>query len=171
MSLPNWPSRKALLRAVTVLAISLAGLFSTVAPAQAAPTRDKELGQVQTITTVGGFCAGSIRVWASANAEWHGRAMLNVQALPWQGLSGSSSGWSSGSAAGSSLAASCSVGVRVAWRNVHTGKTGEWKFQLTAGPSGSMQHAMFQPTGKGRVVTDVTTDQLNIPSHGEFDAE
>jgi hypothetical protein len=165
MSLPKWPSRKALLRSAAVLFIVLAGLFGTIAPAQAAPTRDTELGQVQTLATGGVFCGGSIRIWASTNPDWGDRSILNAQALPM----GIGSGSANGSPSGSSIAANCSVQVRVAWRNVSNGRTGEWRFGLTAGPYGSMQYALFQPTGKGRIVTDVTTDQLNIPCHGEYD--
>ncbi|WP_157108810.1 hypothetical protein [Aldersonia kunmingensis] len=165
MSLPTTPIRQPLLRAATVLFVLLAGLFGMTAPAQAAPTRVTELGQVHTLAGGSLFCAGSVRVWATTNTDWGDRSILNAQALPMQGLATGSVGTS----AGSSLGGPCVVGVRVGWRNVTTGQVGEWRFAVTSGPYGSMQYALFQPTGKGRIVTDVTTDQLNIPSFSAYD--
>lgn len=165
MGLPNWTNRKTALRGSAVLSVMLAGLIGSVVPAHAAPTRDSELGQVLTLASGSPMCGGSIRVWASTSPDWGDRSILNAQALPMQGIASGSAG----SAAGSSLGGICTVGVRVAWRNITNGRTGEWRFGVAAGPYGSIQYALFQPTGKGRVVTDVTTDTLHIPAHGEYD--
>lgn len=157
MHMPKWASRTSILRGLTMLIVVVAGLFGAIAPANAAPTFTTELGQVQTLANGALVCGGSLRVWASTNPDWGDQAILNVQSGPMTGYAG-----------GSSLTPVCSVGVKVAWRNVSTGRTGEWNFILVAGVYGSIQYALFQPTGRGHVVTDTTTSSLHLPGHGEF---
>ncbi|MBD0324003.1 MAG: hypothetical protein ICV72_11550, partial [Aldersonia sp.] len=125
------------------------------APATAA---NYEFGQVQTLANGAVFCGGNIRTWATTSPDWPGRAIINVQSLPMGGYGG-----------GSSVTPVCNVPVKVAWRNVNSGRTGAYDLVVVAGIYGSLQYALFQDTGPGRVVADVTTGAWHIPARGEFD--
>ncbi len=107
----------------------------------------------------GGLCGGSIRTWADTSPDYPGRAVLNVQALPIQGVGPGQY----------PLAPLCNVDTTVAWRNVNTGAAGEYRLNVVSGIYGSILYANFQDTGPGHIEVTVTTNNLNVPAHGAFD--
>ncbi|AHH21340.1 hypothetical protein NONO_c65700 [Nocardia nova SH22a] len=107
----------------------------------------------------GGLCGGSIRTWADTSPDYPGRAVLNVQALPIQGVGPGQY----------PLAPLCNVDTTVAWRNVNTGAAGEYKLNVVSGIYGSILYASFQDTGAGHIEVTVTTNNLSVPAHGAFD--
>ncbi|MEV5651434.1 hypothetical protein AB0L57_24560 [Nocardia sp. NPDC052254] len=107
----------------------------------------------------GGLCGGSIRTWADTSPDYPGRAVLNVQALPIQGVGSGQY----------PLAPLCNVDTTVAWRNVNTGAAGEYRLNVVSGIYGSILYANFQDTGAGHIEVTVTTNNLNVPAHGAFD--
>ncbi|UFS93603.1 hypothetical protein [Nocardia huaxiensis] len=135
--------------------VAAAALVATAAPA---PARLVEFPQVPTLLR-DTPCMGNIRSWADTGPQWPGRAIISVQALPIVG-------YTSGEY---SFAPQCETVVTVAWRNVNTGRAGEYRVTLVAGIYGSIQYAQFQDTDPGHVVVTVYTDMANIPQHGAFD--
>ncbi|NUS42842.1 MAG: hypothetical protein HOQ24_04005 [Mycobacteriaceae bacterium] len=107
----------------------------------------------------GGLCWGNIRTWADTNPAWDGKAIINIQGLPIQGIGNGSH----------PLAPLCHVNTTVHWRNTTTGAAGRYPVNLVTGIYGSIQYALFQPTGPGHVEVTVTTDNAHIASHGAFD--
>ncbi|WP_227985115.1 hypothetical protein [Nocardia spumae] len=107
----------------------------------------------------GGLCGGNIRTWADTSSDYPGRAILNVQALPIQGVGPGQY----------PLAPLCNVDTTVAWRNVNTGAAGEYRLNVVSGIYGSILYATFQDTGPGHIEVTVTTNNLSIPAHGGFD--
>ncbi|WP_433682838.1 hypothetical protein [Nocardia sp. CA-119907] len=142
-------------RAATVLVG--AALAAGVGAAQA-DAATIEFPQVPTLAH-GGICWTSIRTWADTSSEWPGRAILNVRALPATGLGPGDY----------PLAPLCEVRTTVAWRNLSTGATGVYENNVVTGLYGSIQYALFQDTGPGRVEVTVTTDTASVPAHGTFD--
>ncbi|MET9485826.1 hypothetical protein [Nocardia sp. NPDC006630] len=136
---------------------SLAGATMIVSapPAQA---QTVEFPQVPTMFR-DGLCGGSIRVWADTSPDWPGRAIINVRAQPIVGFGPGE--WS--------FAPLCENLTTVAWRNMNTGATGEYRVVVTAGIYGSVQYALFQDTGPGHIVVTSYTDMANIPQTGAFD--
>ncbi|MBL1075965.1 hypothetical protein JK358_16325 [Nocardia sp. 2] len=104
-------------------------------------------------------CGATIRSWADTSPQWPGRAIISVQATPVVGYTNGEY----------SFAPQCETLVTVAWRNVNTGRVGEYRVPLVAGIYGSIQYAMFQDTDPGHVVVTVFTDMPNVPQHGAFD--
>ncbi|MEU6564941.1 hypothetical protein [Nocardia nova] len=107
----------------------------------------------------GGLCGASIRTWADTSPDYPGRAVLNVQALPIQGVGPGQY----------PFAPLCNVDTTVAWRNVNTGAAGEYKLNVVSGIYGSILYAAFQDTGAGHIEVTVTTNNLSVPAHGAFD--
>ncbi len=107
----------------------------------------------------GGLCGGNIRTWADTSPDYPGRAVLNVQALPIQGVGSGQY----------PFAPLCNVDTTVAWRNVNTGAAGEYRLNVVSGIYGSILYANFQDTGPGHIEVIVTTNNLNVPAHGAFD--
>ncbi|WP_228818450.1 hypothetical protein [Nocardia transvalensis] len=107
----------------------------------------------------GGLCWGNIRTWADTSPDFPGRAVLNVQALPIQGIGPGQY----------PLAPLCDVDTTVAWRNLNTGATGEYRLNVVAGIYGSILYAQFQDTGPGRIEATVSTSNLNAPARATFD--
>ncbi|MEU0499703.1 hypothetical protein [Nocardia sp. NPDC005998] len=142
-------------RAATVLAG--AALAAGVGAAQA-DAATVEFPQVPTLAH-GGVCWTSIRTWADTSSEWPGRAILNVRANPAAGLGPGDY----------PLAPLCEVRTTVTWRNLSTGATGVYENNVVTGLYGSIQYALFQDTGPGRVEVTVTTDTASVPAHGTFD--
>ncbi|WP_063036537.1 hypothetical protein [Nocardia pseudovaccinii] len=143
-------------RAATVLAgMAVAAGVVGVAPAQAATV---QFPQVPTLAH-GGLCWTTVRTWADTSAQWPGRAVLNVRADPAVGLGPGDY----------PLAPLCEVRTTVAWRNLNTGATGSYDNNVVTGLYGSIQYALFQDTGPGRVEVTVSTDTASVPAHGWFD--
>ncbi|WP_433759008.1 hypothetical protein [Nocardia sp. CA-135398] len=143
-------------RAATVLAgAAVAAGVVVAAPAEAATA---QFPQVPTLAH-GGLCWTTIRTWADTSAQWPGRAVLNVRADPAVGLGPGDY----------PLAPLCEVYTTVAWRNLNTGATGRYENNVVTGLYGSIQYALFQDTGPGRVEVTVTTDTANVPAHAWFD--
>ncbi|MBF6544170.1 hypothetical protein [Nocardia brasiliensis] len=143
-------------RAGVVLAgAALAALVGPGAPANAVTT---EFPQVPTLAH-GGLCWTSIRTWADVNPAWPGRAILNIQALP---LAGIGSG-------DYPFAPVCEVRTMVDWRNTTTGAAGRYEDTVVTSMYGSIQYALFQDTGPGRIEVTVSTDAASIPARGSFD--
>jgi len=144
-------------RAATVLAGAAlaAGAIGSAAPASAATV---EFPQVPTLAH-GGLCWTSIRTWADTSPDWPGRAILNVRANPVSGLGPGDY----------PLAPLCEIHTTVAWRNLNTGATGAYDNNVVTGIYGSIQYALFQDTGPGRVEVTVSTDSASLPAHGVFD--
>lgn len=105
-----------------------------------------------------GYCGGSIRTWAETGPEYPGRAIFNVQALPIGGVGPGPY----------SFAPLCETVTTVAWRNTNTGAVGEYRVTVVAGIYGSIQYALFQDTGPGRIDVTVYTDMPNVPQRGSF---
>ncbi|WP_433199518.1 hypothetical protein ACQP1G_06725 [Nocardia sp. CA-107356] len=143
-------------RAATVLAgAALAAGVVGAAPADAATV---EFPQVPTLAH-GGICWTSIHTWAETSPQWPGRAILNVRADPVAGVGPGDY----------PLAPLCEVRTTVAWRNLNTGATGVYENNVVTGLYGSIQYALFQDTGPGRVEVTVSTDTASVPAHGTFD--
>lgn len=136
----------------TVLAA--AGVVATAAPASAATT---EFPQVPSLMR-DGYCGGAIRTWAETGPEYPGRAIFNVKALPIAGIGPGPY----------SFAPLCETVTTVAWRNMNTGAVGEYRVTVVAGIYGSLQYALFQDTGPGRIDVTVYTDMPNVPQRGSF---
>ncbi|MRH86674.1 hypothetical protein GFY24_04180 [Nocardia sp. SYP-A9097] len=132
-----------------------ATMIVSSAPAHA---RTVEFPQVPTMFR-DGLCGGSVRVWADTDPQWGGRAIFNVKANPIVGYGPGEY----------SAAPLCENLTTVAWRNVNTGATGEYRVTVVAGIYGSIQYALYQDTGPGHIVVTSYTDLANIPQHGEFD--
>jgi hypothetical protein len=143
-------------RAGVVLAgAALAALVGPGAPAEAVTI---EFPQVPTLA-YGGLCGTTIRTWADVSPAWPGRAILNVRALPVVGIGPGDY----------PLAPLCEVNTTVSWRNMTTGAVGRYDNTVVTGLYGSMQYALFQDTGPGRIQVTVTTDAASIPAYGWFD--
>ncbi len=141
-------------RAGTLVCVAVAAQFGLSATASAAIT---EFSQTQTLANGALVCGGNIRAWGETNPDWPDKAILNMQATPMIGFAGISS-----------LTPVCNVFTTLTWRNLDTGATGKMTQNVVAGMYGSIQYALYQPTGRGRIVVDVTTNMPNIPGHGEF---
>ena len=107
----------------------------------------------------GGLCGAGIRTWADTGPDYPGRAVLNVQALPIQGIGPGQY----------PFAPLCNVDTTVAWRNVNTGAAGEYRLNVVSGIYGSILYANLQDTGPGHIEVTVTTNNLSVPAHGAFD--
>ncbi|MFI6367047.1 hypothetical protein ACIBG0_30335 [Nocardia sp. NPDC050630] len=143
-------------RVATVLAgAAVAAGVVGAGPAKAATV---QFPQVPTLAH-GGLCWTTIRTWADTSAQWPGRAVLNVRADPAMGLGPGDY----------PLAPLCEVYTTVAWRNLNTGATGNYDNNVVTGLYGSIQYALFQDTGPGRVEVTVTTDTASVPAHAWFD--
>ncbi|TSE02224.1 hypothetical protein FOS14_01015 [Skermania sp. ID1734] len=125
------------------------------APGAGATTTD--FTQTQTLANGALICGGNIRVWATTSPDWPDKAILNMQSGPLIGFGGPYP-----------FAPVCNVPVNVDWRNLDTGATGRWSVNVVAGMYGSIQYALYQPTGTGHITATVTTGSLNIPGHGDF---
>lgn len=143
-------------RAATVLAG--AAVAAGVVGAAHAHAATVQFPQVPTLAH-GGLCWTTIRTWADTSPDWPGRAVLNVRADPVSGLGPGDY----------PLAPLCEVRASVAWRNLHTGATGTYDNNVVTGLYGSIQYALFQDTGPGRIEVTVTTDTANVPARGTFD--
>ncbi|MEV0298768.1 hypothetical protein [Nocardia sp. NPDC050710] len=106
----------------------------------------------------GGLCWTSIQTWADTSPEWPGRAVMNVRATPVSGIGPGAY----------PLAPLCEVPTTVAWRNLDTGATGSYFNVVVTGIYGSIQYALFQDTGPGRIEVTVSTDTVNIPARATF---
>lgn len=142
-------------RAATVLAATATAALLGTAQASAGTV---SFPPVPT-TAHGGLCWTTIQTWADTSPEWPGRAILNVRALPVAGIGPGLY----------PLAPLCEVRTTVAWRNLNTGATGAYENTVVTGIYGSIQYALFQDTGPGRIEVTVTTDALSIPARGTFD--
>ncbi|MFF0529100.1 hypothetical protein ACFYT3_11965 [Nocardia amikacinitolerans] len=143
-------------RAATVLAATATtALIGTGAQANAGTV---SFPNVPTMAH-GGLCWTAIQTWADTSPEYPGRAILNVRALPVAGIGPGQY----------PLAPLCEVRTTVAWRNLNTGATGAYENTVVTGIYGSIQYALFQDTGPGRIEVTVTTDALSIPARGTFD--
>ncbi|MFQ6392189.1 hypothetical protein ACLMAJ_01910 [Nocardia sp. KC 131] len=117
-----------------------------------------EFPQVPTLAR-GGLCWTNIRTWADTSADWPGRAIFNVRALPVAGIGPGSH----------PLAPLCEVDTTVAWRNMTTGAAGAYHNTVVTGIYGSIQYALYQDTGPGRIEVTVTTNNVSIPARATFD--
>ncbi|MFF0491512.1 hypothetical protein ACWDSJ_32855 [Nocardia sp. NPDC003482] len=131
------------------------GTIALVAPAAAQTT---EFPQTPSMY-YGGFCWGNIRTWADTSPDYPGRAVVNVQALPIQGVGPGQY----------PFAPLCNVETTVSWRNMNTGAAGEYRLNVVTGIYGSILYAMFQDTGPGHIEVIVTTNALHAPAHGSFE--
>ncbi|MBF6210745.1 hypothetical protein IU433_09490 [Nocardia puris] len=143
-------------RAAIVLAASAAAtVLGSGASAHAATVGFPDVPTVAR----GGLCWTTIQTWADTSPEWPGRAILNMRAAPVSGVGPGRY----------PLAPLCEVKATVAWRNVTTGAAGVYENIVVTGIYGSIQYALFQDTGPGRVDVTVTTDAPSIPAHASFD--
>ncbi len=124
------------------------------APAQAAIT---EFTPTQTLYFGATVCGGNLRAWAETNPDWPGRAILHLQATQAVGIDGISS-----------FAPVCNVSAGISWRNLDTGAAGTWPVHVVAGFYGSIEYALFQETGPGRVSATVSTGAWHLQGRGEF---
>ncbi|MFC9998731.1 hypothetical protein [Nocardia sp. NPDC127526] len=129
-----------------------------IVPGPPAAAQTVEFPQVPTFFRPG-LCGSAIRSWADTSTQWPGRAILSVQALPVTGYGPEPH----------SFAPVCESVVTVAWRNMNTGRVGEYRVYVEAGIYGSMQYAEFQDTGPGHVVVTIYTDMANATQRGWFD--
>ncbi len=143
-------------RTGTLVCVAVAAQFGLSPSASAAIT---EFSQTQTLANGALVCGGNIRAWGETNSNWPDKAILNMQATPMVGVGGTGS---------SAFAPVCNVFTTLTWRNLDTGATGQMTQNVVAGMYGSILYALYQPTGRGRIVVDVTTNMPNIPGHGEF---
>ncbi|MFG1791825.1 hypothetical protein [Nocardia altamirensis] len=134
-----------------------AAVTALVGPGAQAKAVTIEFPQVPTLA-YGGLCGTTIRTWADVSPAWPGRAILNVRALPVIGIGPGDY----------PLAPLCEVNTTVAWRNTTTGAVGRYDNTVVTGLYGSMQYALFQDTGPGRIEVTVTTDAASIPAYGWF---
>ncbi|QIS06111.1 hypothetical protein F5X71_30790 [Nocardia brasiliensis] len=141
-----------------VLVPAAAALAALAGPGTEANAVTTEFPQVPTLAH-GGLCWTTLRTWADVSPAWPGRAILNIQALPLVGIGPGEY----------PLAPVCEVNTTVDWRNTTTGATGRYSDTVVAGMYGSIQYALFQDTGPGRVEVTVTTDAASVPAHGSFD--
>lgn len=144
-------------RSAAILLGSL-GAAAAIASSAVAGAQTVEFPQTPSLY-YGGLCGGNIRTWADTSPDYAGRAVINVQALPIQGIGPGSY----------PLAPLCNVDTTVAWRNLNTGATGQYRVNVVAGIYGSILYAVYQNTGPGRIDVTVTTNNLSVPSHGSFD--
>ncbi|MFI6868476.1 hypothetical protein [Nocardia sp. NPDC050406] len=131
-----------------------AAVLAAAAPVSAATT---EFPQVPSLMR-NGYCGGSIRSWAETAPEYPGRAIFNVQALPIGGIGPGPY----------AFAPLCETVTTVAWRNTNTGAAGEYRVTVVAGIYGSLQYALFQDTGPGRIDVTIYTDMPNLPQRASF---
>uniref|UniRef100_UPI0020B40B61 hypothetical protein n=1 Tax=Nocardia alni TaxID=2815723 RepID=UPI0020B40B61 len=143
-------------RIAAVLLASL-GAATAIASSTVAGADTVQFPQTQSLF-YGGLCVGNIRVWADTSPDYPGRAVMNVQAQPINGV---------GSGA-YPLAPLCNVLTTVAWRNLDTGAVGQWRVNVVAGIYGSILYALYQNTGPGHVAATVTTNNVSAPSHATF---
>jgi hypothetical protein len=144
-------------RSAAILLGSL-GAAAAIASSAVAGAQTVEFPQTPSLY-YGGLCGGNIRTWADTSPDYAGRAVINVQALPIQGIGPGSY----------PLAPLCNVDTTVAWRNLNTGAAGQYRVNVVAGIYGSILYAVYQNTGPGRIDVTVTTNNLSVPSHGSFD--
>ncbi|WP_067653028.1 hypothetical protein [Nocardia harenae] len=143
-------------RAATVLAG--AAVATTLGAGAQATAATVEFPQVPTLAR-GGLCWTSVRTWADTSPQYPGRAILNMRAEPVSGV-------------GPGLypfAPLCEVRTTIAWRNLNTGAAGAYENLVVTGIYGSIQYALFQDTGPGRIEVTVTTDNASVPARGSFD--
>ncbi|WP_232236296.1 hypothetical protein [Nocardia sp. BMG51109] len=107
----------------------------------------------------GGLCGGNIRTWADTSPDQPGRAIINIQALPIQGVGDGRY----------PFAPLCDVDTTVAWRNTTTGQAGEFRQNVVAGIYGSILYAQYQDTGPGHIEVTVSTANQNVPARGSFE--
>ena len=141
-----------IVRAAAILAAVTLGIIT---PAKA---ETADFPQVPTLT-YGGWCWTNIRTWAQTRPDWPGRAIINIQALPVQGIGPGRH----------PFAPLCNVLTTVAWRNTITGAQGAYQTIVVTGIYGSLQYSVFQPTGPGHIEIDVTTNNASIPAHASFE--
>ncbi|MBF6060690.1 hypothetical protein IU500_07850 [Nocardia terpenica] len=144
-------------RAIAVVLGSL-GAAGAVASSTQASAQTVEFPQTPSVF-YGGLCWGNIRTWADTSPDYPGRAVLNVQALPIQGVGPGQY----------PLAPLCNVDTTVSWTNTTTGATGQYRLNVVSGIYGSILYALFQDTGPGHIEVVVTTNNLSLPAHGSFD--
>ncbi|UGT64325.1 hypothetical protein [Nocardia asteroides] len=143
-------------RAATVLAG--AAVATTLGAGAQAAAATVEFPQVPTLAR-GGLCWTSVRTWADTSPQYPGRAILNMRAEPVSGV-------------GPGIypfAPLCEVRTTIAWRNLNSGATGVYENLVVTGIYGSIQYALFQDTGPGRIEVTVTTDNASVPARGTFD--
>jgi|GEM_PF-3463768 hypothetical protein len=133
------------------------GAVTAVASSAAAGAQTVEFPQTTSLF-YGGLCGGNIRTWADTSPGYAGRAVINIQATPIQGLGPGQY----------PLAPLCNVDTTVAWRNRDTGAVGQWRTNVVAGIYGSILYALYQNTGPGTIDVTVTTNNLSLPTHGTF---
>ncbi|RJO75845.1 hypothetical protein D5S18_13815 [Nocardia panacis] len=142
-------------RAATFAVASAVTVVVASAHANAATV---ELPGVPTLAH-GGLCGTTIRTWADTGPQWPGRMIVNVRADPVIGVGPGAY----------PLAPLCEVWTSVAWRNTRTGATGVYDNNVVTGMYGSIQYALFQDTGPGRVELTVTTNAASLPAHGSVE--
>lgn len=141
----------------TIVGVVLGGFTAAGAVAHA-QAQTVEFPQVESLY-YGGACFGGIRSWADTSPDYKGRAVMNIQALPIQGVGPGEF----------PLAPLCDVQTTVAWRNVDTGAAGEYRVNVVSGIYGSIQYSLFQDTGPGHIAVTVSTNNASIPVQGAID--
>ncbi|WP_019929397.1 hypothetical protein [Nocardia sp. BMG111209] len=145
-------------KTASATALGALGAVATLALPGSASAQTVEFPQIQTLF-YGGACWGNIRTWADTGPDYPGRAVLNIQSLPIQGVGPGDY----------PLAPLCEVDTTVAWRNVGTGATGDYHVTVVSGIYGSILYSLFQDTGPGHIEVTVTTNNAATPVHGSFD--
>ncbi|WP_067816853.1 hypothetical protein [Nocardia inohanensis] len=145
-------------RVATGLLLGCLAAAGLILPAPAAQARTTEFAPVTSLFR-DALCFGNIRTWVEVDPVYAGRAIFNIKALPITGFGEGPY----------SFAPLCETVTTMAWRNVATGASGEYRVTVVAGIYGSIQYALFQDTGPGRVEVNVFTDMPNAPQRGSFE--
>lgn len=132
---------------------------ATLVGTPAAHAQSSPFPQVTSLYRDATICGGTLRSWAETGPQWPGRAILNLQADPVVGFDPGEY----------SFAPQCETLTTLAWRNMNTGATGEYRVPVLAGFYGSEHYALFQDTGPGHIVVTVYTDMPNVPAQSAFD--
>ncbi|MBO0855660.1 MAG: hypothetical protein J2P18_18070 [Nocardia sp.] len=138
-----------------------AGAIGAVTAIASAPANAQTVQFPQTSSLFYGglVCSGNIRTWADTSPQAHGRAVFNVQATGVQGVGPGAY----------PFAPLCNVDTTVAWHNVNTNASGQYRVNVVSGIYGSILYANSQNTGPGHIEVTVTTNNASAPSHGAFD--
>ncbi|MQY28485.1 hypothetical protein [Nocardia aurantia] len=145
-------------KTASATALGALGALVTLAVPGSASAQTVEFPQIQTLF-YGGACWGNIRTWADTSPDYPGRAVLNIQSLPVQGVGPGDY----------PLAPLCEVDTTVSWRNIGTGATGDYRVTVVSGIYGSILYSLYQDTGPGHIEVTVTTNNAATPVHGSFD--
>ncbi|WP_067710643.1 hypothetical protein [Nocardia yamanashiensis] len=145
-------------RVATGLLLACLAGAGPILPAPAAQARSIEFPQVTSLFR-DALCFGRIRSWVETDPVYAGRAIFNIQALPITGFGEGPY----------NFAPLCETVTTMAWRNTSTGAAGEFRVTVVAGIYGSIQYALFQDTGPGRVEVNVFTDMPGTPQRGSFE--